>query len=262
MRPKAEEFLYFLLWSTDKLMRPTFHNLIGSYESWAYRNGLMFQLRRLEQRQLVERDDRSPKDRLYRLTAEGRLHALGGRDPQARWSLPWDGRWRMALFDVPVNRRTHRERLRRYLRGKYFGCLQGSVWIRITPDQMQGERELLADGKVNVKSLLLLEARPYAGESDAEIVAGAWDFERINRRYGRYLKVLEKFPNAPLRDEATARALRSWAANEREAWLSAIAIDPLLPERLLPVGYLGRRAWSTRADVFRRAGERLWAFKQ
>ena len=42
---------------------------------------------------------------------------------------------------------------------------------------------MLSGHRVNVESLILLEARPYAGETDEEIVAGAWDFAEINRRY-------------------------------------------------------------------------------
>jgi hypothetical protein len=79
MQPKTEEFLNLLLWSADQLMRPTFRNLTDSYESWAYRNGLMRQVATLEQQQLLERDASSPDDRLYRLSAQGRLHVLGGR---------------------------------------------------------------------------------------------------------------------------------------------------------------------------------------
>jgi DNA-binding transcriptional regulator PaaX len=258
MQPKTEEFLNFLLWSADRLMRPTFRNLTDSYESWAYRNGLLPQVGKLERRHLLERDPKSPDDRLYRLTEQGRLHALGGRDPQAQWSRHWDGRWRLVLFDVPIDQNARRERLRRYLRGRTFGCLQGSVWI--TPDPVHGEREILAGGKVNVASLLLLEARPCAGESDAEIVEGAWDFDRINGFYARHLKVLCQCPAATLRDSAAAGALRRWAADERHAWLDAVTIDPLLPERLLPPGYLGRRAWRQRVELLGQAGRRLRAF--
>jgi len=59
-----------------------------------------------------------------------------------------------------------------------------------------------------------LAARPRAGESDAEIVAGAWNFERINRRHVRHLKILEERPgNAP-------RNLRSAICDFKssEAW--------------------------------------------
>ena len=153
-------------------------------------------------------------DRMCRLTQQGRLHALGGRDPQIQWSRKWDGRWRLVLFDVPTTQNTYRDRLRRSLRDKGFGCLQNSVWI--TPDSLEEERQILGGGKINVESLLLLEARPCAGESDAEIVAGAWDFERINRRYARHLKILGERPSWSIGKETAAKALRRWAAAERE----------------------------------------------
>jgi phenylacetic acid degradation operon negative regulatory protein len=258
MKPKTQEFLNFMLWSWDLLARPTFRNLTDSYESWAYRNGLMRQVTTLVKQQLLERDARIPDDRLYRLTAQGRLHALGGRDPQERWSRSWDGQWRLVLFDVPTGQNAQRERLRRYLRDKDFGYLQNSVWI--SPDPLAAESQILSGGKINVESLVLLEARPCAGESDAEIVAGAWDFGRINRCYVRHLKVLEERPGGALRNDAAARALLRWAVAEREAWLDAVMTDPLLPGRILPSDYLGQQAWRRRVEVLRDAGRQLRTF--
>jgi hypothetical protein len=49
-----------------------------------------------------------------------------------------------------------------------------------------------------LKATILLETRLCAGESDAEMVAGVWDFERINRRYVRHLKILEERPGTAL----------------------------------------------------------------
>jgi phenylacetic acid degradation operon negative regulatory protein len=259
MQPKTEEFLNLLLWSADVLMRPTFRNLTDSYESWAYRNGLLRQVSRLEQHKLLECDTTAPDNRIYRLTALGRLHALGGRDPEERWARPWDGQWRLVLFDVPTGQNTQRDRLRRYLRDKGFGYLQNSVWI--SPDPLEEERQIFGGGKINVESLVLLEARPCAGESDAEIVAGAWDFERINRFYDRHLKVLEERPGGALWNDVAARVLRRWAAAEREAWLDAVMNDPLLPDRILPSDYLGQQAWRRRVEVLRAAGRQLRTFK-
>lgn len=96
--------------------------------------------------------------------------------------------------------------------------------------------------------------------SDTEIVAGAWDFERINRRYARYLKVLEEHPIAALRNERAAKALLRWATTERETWLHAVTSDPLLPARLLPSSYLGERAWQRRVKVLRNASRQLRTF--
>jgi len=151
-----------------------------------------------------------------------------------------------------------RERLRRYLRSQAFGCLQKSVWI--TPDPLQAEHDILAGGKVDVGSLILLEARPCADESDTDIVISAWDFERINHCYARHIEVLEQRPTDPLRDGAAAKALRQWAAAEQEAWLDAVSVDPLLPERLLPPDYLGRQAWRRRLEVFGRTAQQLRNF--
>src|SRR5207249_465239 len=192
MQPKTEEFLNLLLWSADMLAHPTFRNLTDSYESWAYRNGLLRQAVTLQRRRLLERDTSATENRLYRLTTEGRLHVLGGRDPEERWARPWDGQWRLVLFDVPTKQNTQRDRLRRYLRDKGFGYLQNSVWIN--PDPLDQERQILGEGNINVESLVLLEARPCAGESDAQIVTGAWNFEQINRRYARHLKLLAERP--------------------------------------------------------------------
>src|SRR5438128_5061012 len=260
MHPNTEGFLNLLLWSADRLMRPSFRNLTGSYEGWAYRNGLLRRTARLEQQRLIERDPAWPDDRRYRLTWQGHLHALGGRDPQARWSREWDGRWRLVLFDVPTAQNAHRARLRRYLREKGFGYLQNSVWI--TPDSLAEERQILGGGKINVESLILLEARPCAGETDGEIVAGAWDFGRINRRYARHLKILDERPAGTLGNEPAAKALLRWATAERDAWLDAVTNDPLLPQRILPSDYLGQQAWRRRVEVLRDAGRQLRTFNR
>jgi DNA-binding transcriptional regulator PaaX len=157
-----------------------------------------------------------------------------------------------------------RERLRRYLHDQGFGYVQNSVWI--SPDPLTAEREVLDGGKINVESLILLEARPCVGESDAEIVAGAWDFERLNRRYVRHLKILEERPVDALGNVAAAKALLRWSATEREAWLDAVINDPLLPGRILPSDYLGQQAIVAvrkdrrRVEVLREAGRQLRTF--
>ncbi len=260
VQPKTEELLYYLLWSADQLLNPTFRNLDGSFESWIYRNGFSRQIAQLEKQRLIERKSSQVDSRVYRLTAVGRLRALGGRDPAPAWARPWDGRWRLVLFDLPTSQSTQRSRLRRYLRERGFGFLQNSVWT--TPDPLDDEIRLLRGAKINVESFLLLEARPCAGESDAEIVAGAWDFGRINRLYSKHLKILAEKPASKRLDGVAARALRRWAGLERAAWAAALSSDPLLPARLLPPGYLGQKAWRNRAKILREARRDLAGFTE
>jgi DNA-binding transcriptional regulator PaaX len=140
-----------------------------------------------------------------------------------------------------------------------FGYLQNSVWV--TPDPVSEERALLAGGPVDVESLILLEARPCAGETNAEIVAGAWDFTKINRRYAAHRQVLARRPRGHLGSKAAAAMFHRWLREERLAWLCAIELDPLLPSGLLPHEYAGTDAWRDRVKVMTEAGKQMRAFR-
>jgi phenylacetic acid degradation operon negative regulatory protein len=253
VKPETEELLYLLLWSCEQLSRPTFRNLTDSFESWAYRKGFTRGLAELERRKLIE-TRRLPSDsRVHRLTNEGRLLALGGRDPAELWSRYWDGQWRMVVFDVPLGQDKTRKRLVRYLHAKQFGCLQKSVWI--SPDALSEQRSILAGSEADPGALILLEAHPCAGETNEQIVNAAWDFASINRGYAKYLEALNTQPGSG------AKELRRWAGEERAAWEAAVSVDPLLPDSLLPQDYLGKEAWLRRATVLERAAKQLRSFK-
>jgi phenylacetic acid degradation operon negative regulatory protein len=258
MHAKSEELLNTLWWMTEMIAQPTFRNLTDGYEAWAYRNGLFRQVYRLEKARLLARSG-SADQRLFRVTDEGRLVVLGGRNPDEHWARKWDGVWRLVMFDLPVGREDLRARFRRFLKNAGVGCLQKSVWISPHPLPALGLE--LGHVKGELKSLLVFEGRPSGGETDEQIVLAAWDFEKINRRYAEHLKLLEQRPTVPLREEAAARAFRRWAASEREAWLAAVRVDPLLPEALLPESYLGRKAWKTRQQLASRVAEQLKSFK-
>jgi len=259
VKPKTEELLYLLLWACEMATRPTFRNLNESFEGWAYRNGFHRQLANLEKQRLLETQGASTLDRVHRLTEAGRLLALGGCDPVARWKRRWDGKWRMIVFDVPQKKASDRARLRRSLADRGFGYLQDSVWI--TPDPLTGERDALASGPVDVELLILLEVRPCAGESDAQIVAGGWDFDAINAGYEHHAEVLSSLPKQPPIDEAGAGRLYRWFRDERLAWNAAISLDPMLPQRLHPAGYRGPKAWKRRLEIMADAGRQMRSFK-
>ena len=237
-------------------MRPTFRNLNESFEGWAYRSGLSRRIADLEKERYLERRNRT--DRICKLTAKGRERALGGRDPKVQWERPWDGWWRLVCFDVPMARNRQRNQLRYYLRSKWFGLLQRSIWI--SPDPVQEEARRMRRATVEAKSLVLLEARTCGGESDAHVVASAWNFQLINKLYGDHLKILEKPAVAKVTTKNQAKVLLRWTQAEHRAWTDAIRADPLLPKVLLPDDYLGRRAWERRVQVMELAGAAVKRF--
>jgi DNA-binding transcriptional regulator PaaX len=247
---KTEELFCFLLWNAEMLMRPTFRNLTDSFESWMYREGFAQQLQRLERQKMLERSATQTGPPGHRLTEQGRLVALGGRDPEAAWNRPWDGKWRLVVFDVPETKNALRVRLRRFLKDHAFGYLQKSVWI--TPDPLGGLLRDWSRGHT-VESLISFEACPGNGESNSAIVLGAWGFDYINCLYAKCRKILAELPDQPATTPKAAAELRRWARMEREAWLDAVAADPLLPSALLPTDYPGREVWQKRQRTLGRA---------
>jgi phenylacetic acid degradation operon negative regulatory protein len=241
MRPKNEELLYFLLWTADTLLRPSWRHLEGdSFEAWAWRNGLGRRLAELARDQLIERHPDASLDRVVRLTEAGQQLALGGRNPARQWSRNWDGKWRLVLFDVPVGRDELRQQLLRVLRRRHFGCLQKSVWA--SPDPTSDVRAALGESRVQTDAFLVMEGHPAAGESDAEIVEGGWDFDLINKRYEHYLVFAAKPP-------PEGKRVIEWAQRENAVWKAALTLDPLLPARLLPPGYKGKEAFERRKEL-------------
>jgi phenylacetic acid degradation operon negative regulatory protein len=240
-----DELVLMLLWATDKLARPTLANLLASQESWEWRHRLPQQLRRMEQRKLLAREQRGI-ELVLRLTELGRLQALGGRDAPQQWARHWDGLWRQVLFDLPVNRGRIRVRLWRWLRENGFGYLQQSLWIHPHP---VGELvSALDDFRDDVESFILMEARCCAGYANEAVVLGAWDFEEINRRHEAYRSTASLNARS-VRDLLAAPAkLNGWLRSERVAWRYSLAADPLLPRVLWPKGYRGEQAWNTRME--------------
>ncbi len=250
MRASTEEFLYVLWFTAETVLRPSWRNVLGpDFDAWAWRNGLTRRLAQLEQHQLLEQHPAGPKksERIVRLTEEGRIAALGGRDPVAGWARSWDGRWRVLLFDLPVAAAALRIKLHRLLRDRYFGYLQGSVWL--TPDPVGDVCAAVGRAAAEPESFMVFEGRPVTGESDADIVAGAWNFGEINRRYDRHLDVLRTAPRRLTNGAGDRVRLRAWAQRERAAWQAAVSVDPLLPLALLPADYRGRTTWTTRCET-------------
>ena len=98
------------------LARPTVASLTGAADN----EPLARKLRRLAARGVITLPE--PADaRIVHLTEAGRIVARGDLSPAERWTRPWDGHWRMVLFDVTEHERPARDRLRYVLRKARLG---------------------------------------------------------------------------------------------------------------------------------------------
>jgi phenylacetic acid degradation operon negative regulatory protein len=167
--------------------------------------------------------------------------------PETYWRKPWDGLWRVLVYDVPEAERSFRNGLRRFLCRLRMGCLQQSVWISpwdIRPDYADLQTTLDLD-TISV----LFEARTVLGRSSSDLVREAWDFEylsSVHRAYiancDEHLKQLRSAADSHERVEAIAR-------QEMMDFLHAMASDPLLPRKLLPATYSGFEAYERHTQV-------------
>ena len=246
MKAKTELLLYRLFWLAEKPFKPTFQNLEQSFEGWAYRNGLLSQIHRLEAQGYIETlHDPASGKRLHRLTEAGRNVAHGRRDPEQAWATQWDSKWRLFLFDIPETESSKRRQLTRALAKSGCGCLQGSVWI--SPSTPPAIEKLVASDDPDCTHLLLLMADSKGQKADIRMVEGAWNFEDINEQYEKLEAILDQFP--AVTQQNTPEALADWTAAEKAASSIALETDPLLPSALYPKIYIGRKIWKKRAKI-------------
>ncbi len=74
---------------------------------------------------------------------------------------PWDGKWRMVMYDIPEEKKTAREHIRRLVKQLGFVQLQRSIWIHPLPCLNQFEKIKEANGLEN--TLILIETENIAG---------------------------------------------------------------------------------------------------
>jgi phenylacetic acid degradation operon negative regulatory protein len=200
--------------------------LLAHWRRAGRRGRLSQNLRNLEAAGVIARVGSGALDqRLYRITEQGRPEAHASR----------------------------RAQIRRKLRELNFGWLQNSVWL--TPDPVSQLVEQLKHERVAADSLLFLEGRPAGGETDAEIVAAAWDFAKLAKMHAAYLKIVRLRPAGGRTTKATEWA--AWIAAEHRAWREILRHDPFLPEPLLPRDYVGRAVWQARDEALRACGRSL-----
>lgn len=89
------------------------------------KSALALALKRLRENGLVELI--SDKELVYRLTDSGKDKALWTK--MILEDQPWDGKWRVVIWDIPEKRRMTRDLLRYKLKQLGFEKLQRSIWV-------------------------------------------------------------------------------------------------------------------------------------
>lgn len=163
----------------------------------------------------------------FRLTSSGQtsferlypLHRLSRR--------PWDGKWRIAIFDIEEKEKRTRNALRFKLISLGFGKIQESVYI--TPlDVLPDIKEFLKENELLGK-VLVFEAKKLLGFSSKTIAGYVWKLNRLNEKYK---DLIEESKGLQLSDEIGRQKIK-------EKLFELIRQDPMLPKELLPDDWQG-----------------------
>ena len=203
----------------------------------AYRSAMS----RLRSAGLLVRHHNDGKLPTLRLAPPGLDHLPSYHSPEKQWNTKWNGIWYVLVFDVPEKERHYRNTLRAFLKRLHMGCLQKSVWV--TPRDIRPAYDDLEQA-ANVQAVsYLLESRTVLHRETAEVVENSWDFDHLLELHQRYLAVFGK--NLELLDELDhdEEALMNLLYSEAEAYVQCMRPDPLLPNDLLPKGYLGKKVF-------------------
>ena len=150
----------------------------------------------------------------------------------------WEGHWLLVVLRVPEERREIRHQVRTRLAWEGFGSLGGGLWISPHVEREGGLREMTGDE--SVAELLTFHAELGAIGDPAQVIADAWNLERVADAYREFISQFGRL--RPKSTEATFRA----QALLVHAWRKFPFLDPDLPEAMLPSAWPRSRAH----DVF------------
>jgi phenylacetic acid degradation operon negative regulatory protein len=147
----------------------------------------------------------------------------------------WDGNCLVLAVTVPQRLRAVRKRLYSSLYWQGFGNPAPGLWASPHVDRVDELRELIDDVGLRESTVTFIGNTLGVGLSDGEIVARAWDLERIAARYEKLIETYQHL--SPSSGDDLLFAHLSLLNEYREF----PAMDPQLPEDLLP-NWVGRRA--------------------
>jgi phenylacetic acid degradation operon negative regulatory protein len=161
-----------------------------------------------------------------------------------RDTSPWDGRWHLAIYQVPEQQRKTREALRKRLTFLGYGTLAPSTWISAR-DRSAQVSSVVRDLTRSEAGLTLTQmtAHTSGARGDRELAERCWQLNEINRHYKHWLTEW-----APALKRVRANKLSGSAdlvtrVNLVHSFRSFPFFDPELPANLLPTPWHGVAAY-------------------
>lgn len=182
----------------------------------------------------------------YRLTSKGSQRIKEDIPISKLARRPWNGRWRIVIFDIKEEKKFIREALRDKLLSLGFGKWQRSVYI--TPHDIEQEiNKYLISKKLFPSCVCFVAQRSDLGD-DKALAERVWRLDELNDEYHEFIndcqELVEKIEDKKIKDKEV-----------RDLWLvykSLTSKDPHLPKELLPKEWLAEEARKKFAEACRK----------
>lgn len=183
----------------------------------------------------------------FRITGAGRRQLLKSYPALKLASQPWDGFWRVVVFDIPEKKRVSRDLLRRQLVKLGFGKLQASTYI--SPYDHGKDFLGFLETKGLVGNVLLLESKQKHLGRPKVLAEKVWDLKKLG---GEYNKIVDRLSTRfGIGDKAKRE---EFLKKIYQKYLKVLMKDPFLPKELLPADWPAEktRKYILRAGVIKR----------
>lgn len=180
-------------------------------------------------------------DEVYlRLTSVGKERVVRDFPMLSLASKPWDGRWRIVIFDIAETEKNSREFLRDKLRQLGLGMLQESVWI--TPHDVSVDLREFFESRDLGEAVFVLEVSSILVGDQELLVRKIWNLDDLEEAYREIVKDARKLKDMYIVSsgrnvqytEVERTELMEQVRKLRQRYGEALLSDPCLPRELLP----------------------------
>lgn len=175
-----------------------------------------------------------------RLTSSGREKIVRDFPMLSLSARPWDGRWRIVIFDIEESNKNTREALRDKLRELGLGMLQESVWV--TPHDVSVDLREFLESKDLGEAAFVIEASSILAGNQALLVRKIWNLDAFSEAYQEIIENVTKLKDMYIgssgrnvqHTEAKKTEIMEEERKIRQQYVQVLLSDPCLPKELLP----------------------------
>lgn len=179
---------------------------------------------------------------VVRIAPEGIDHLVWRYGHIGLMGKPWDGKWRIAVYDVPEKDRYKREKCRKLLERFGFASFHPSVYLS-PHDVFDRVRSELAHEGLLTSAFLMTGSSSDLG--DSQVLAGRlWPLSTLIQSYQHLIRRFQIVMGQQLPEKKQLGLRRV-----RSDFIHLLASDPLLPVELLPNDWPMSRVFNMVNDV-------------